>query len=73
MERVEYVELEPKIVIKREYIKCPIPKELVTPAKIDAEVKTLLELIKNVKDTTEANKLKMKLLAQIECLEVIGE
>lgn len=69
--KTEYIELDP--VIKKEYIyiKCKIPKELLTVNNIEISKEKAIEVLKKIAKETNDRKRKLEAIKNIDCIEGI--
>ena len=67
--RTEYVELEPIIKTEYVYIKCKIPKELLTVNDIVINKEKVVEILKKIANETNDRKRKIEAIKKIDCVE----
>lgn len=67
--KTEYIELDP--VIKKEYvfIKCKIPKELLTVNNIEIKKEEAIKILKKIAEETNDRKRKIEAIKKIDCIE----
>lgn len=67
--KTEYIELDP--IIKKEYvfIKCKIPKELLTVNDIEIKKEEAIKILKKIAEETNDRKRKIEAIKNIECIE----
>ncbi len=67
--RTEYVELEPIIKTEYVYVKCQVPKELLSVNNIVIEKEKAIEILKKIAKETNDRKRKLETINKIECIE----
>ena len=67
--KTEYIELDP--IIKKEYvfIKCKIPKELLTVNNIEIKKEEAIKILKKIAEETNDRKRKIEAIKKIDCIE----
>lgn len=69
--KTEYVELEPIIKTEYVYVKCQVPKELLSVNDIIIEKERAIEILKKIAKETNDRKRKIEAIQKIACIESI--